>query len=233
MKKLLALALVPLVSVAALSGCSSTPPPKAPESGTNASSRNNQQNVGLELIRQAPDAAHYWDGLQLVNTNIQQKAAGRELKPEQRGFLQTDAGLSNDELEEVQSPTFRRADAHYLAQCFLLRDAVRSLEVSGMPPEELANQALAWVDRHVLLHEQGDDWLPPAQVLQRGYGSLRDRARVFLAMLRQIPMEGCAIVLPEAPDDVVLIGAFPFTARNLHDQKSAKLYLFDPRRGSA
>ncbi len=95
-----------------------------------------------------------------------------------------------------------------------------------MPPEELASRALAWVDRHVLLHEQGDDWLPPAQVLQRGYGSLGDRARVFLAMLRQIPLEGCAIARPAAPDEIVLIGAFPLATRD-------RLYLFDPRHGTA
>ena len=236
MKNLLALALVLLAALAVLPGCNNGPPPKDPEPGAQTAPKTSMLTNGLELIRQAPNAERYWEGLQLLNAHNQQKASAREgseLKPEQRAFLKTEAALTDEEIEEVQSPTYRRADAHHVAECFLLRDAVRSLDVSGMPPAELAAQVLAWVDRHVLLHEQGDDWLPPAEVLQRGYGSLSDRARLFLAMLRQVPMEGCAIVLPNAPEEVVLIGAFPFTARDLHLQKAAKLYLFDPRRGGA
>jgi hypothetical protein len=228
MKKLLALALVPLIGFTVLSGCTTSAPAKKPES--NAKGPNNDpRRVGLELVRQAPDAARCWEGLQLLNSDIQQRPATRDrlhLKPEARQFLQTEAGLSEDELQEVDSPTFRRTDAHYLAECFLLRDLERALEVAGMPPEELASNALAWVNRHVLLHQQGDDWLPPVQVLQRGYGSLRDRARVFLALLRQIPMEGAAVVLSEAPDDPVLIAAIPATSRD-------RIYLFDLRQGTA
>jgi hypothetical protein len=225
MKNLLALFVIVLVTVA---GCSSSPPPKKAAAEVKPTSKNDPRRVGLEQIRQASDAARYWEGLQHLNADIQDNPTTRERltpRPDTRKFLQADAALSEDELQEVESPIYRRADAHYLAECFLLRDAVHSLEVSGMPPEELASQVLAWIERHLLLHEQGDDWLPPAPLVERGYGGLRDHARVFLAMLRQIPIQACAIILPNAPDDVVLVGALT-AARD-------RVYLFDPRRGCA
>src|SRR6516164_1312477 len=77
--------------------------------------------------------------------------------------------------------------------------------------------------QHVLLHEQGDENLPPAFILRRGYGSARDRAVVFLTLMRQFQMEGAVLVLPPAPEDVVLVGVI--------EPRSDTIRLFDPRLG--
>ncbi len=175
----------------------------------------------------APDSTRYWEGLQLLNADIQEHAEKRaRLIPsaETCKSLAETVGLSAEELAEVESPTYRRADAEYIAECFLLRDAARALEVHGAAPAEVLRQAFQWVQRHVLLHEQGDDWLPPAQVLRRGYGSTRDRTRVFVALVRQLQlpdavqrnetMECCLFFLADAPEEVVLIGVRPGKRRS-------------------
>jgi hypothetical protein len=123
-----------------------------------------------------------------------------------RPFLESGVHLTEAELAEVELPTFTTADAHYLDECFLLRDVHRSIEVNDLAPLAQADVHFRWVMRNVLLHEETDTMIPPAFTLRRGYGSALDRALVFLALLRQAQIEGCLIAVPETMPAQFLVG---------------------------
>lgn len=222
-----------------LSGCPTAPKPPAPAKVENAN--NDARRLGINLLRQATDTPRCREALHLLNNHNQQhpeRASETALDAEARKFLQENVGLSAEELSETEASNFRPADAHYLNECFLLRDAARSIEIKGLAPEEAARNCFRWVARHVLLHEQGDDWLPPALVLRRGYGSARDRALAFLGLLREQEqqLEGCMFTLPDAADDVVLVGVLAPLPKAKHDDPATNardVWLFDPRLGAA
>jgi hypothetical protein len=236
-------ALFLLFSLVVIPGCPTATKPVAPADKQKGSNKPNLRRLAIDLLRQAPDAPRCREALQLLNSHMQQHpevAAAPALDAEARKFMQESAGVSADELAEVESQSFRPADAHYLAECFLLRDAARSLEIGGLSPAEAASRCFAWVQRRVLLHQQGDDWLPPALILRRGYGCARDRALVFLALLRQMrvhdqAVEGCVFTLPAAPDDVVLVGVLAPLPKATGEPTAGPrdIYLFDPRLGLA
>ena len=114
--------------------------------------------------------------------------------------------LSPADRDEIRGAAFSGHDPIYLADCFFLRDAARSLGVSGLPPEKQAEIAFAWVCRQVYLNP----WLrfvgagaeptalPPTAVLRRGFGSGLERMYVFLALLQQLELDGCLIGGPDA-----------------------------------
>jgi hypothetical protein len=214
-----------LLVLCLITGCSS-PSSKPPATVAKEGEKSKSWRVGLDLVRQAPDAARCREGLDLLNPKLTQNAEKSKLAlpAETRKFLQAAANLTADELNEVESPTFRPADAHYVIECLLLRDAARSLEISGLAPAELADRCFGWVQRQVLLYEQGEEGLPPVYVLRRGYGSARDRALVFVALLRQLQLQACVFVSRASPGEVVLAGVLcaPDEVR-----------LFDPRLGLA
>jgi hypothetical protein len=183
--------------------------------------------VALEMVRQAQTLDRYRDGLRLLNGGFAQASGFREktvLPPDSRKFLESTVGLSADDLAEVESSSFRPADAFWLAEAFLFRDAARSLEIAGLSATQQADLGFRWAMRHVLLHEQGDEAPPPGFVLRRGYGSARDRALVFLTLMRQLDIDGAALVLPGS-QDVALVGVL--------DPKGTSVRLFDPRLGMA
>ncbi len=148
-----------------------------------------------------------------------------ELSAKNRPFLEAEVRLTEDEFSEVESFSFRTADAHYLDECFLLHDASKAIEVPGLGIAEQAQIHFNWVMRNVLPHEQSDSWTPPVFTLRRGCGSPLERALVFLALLRQAQIEGCLIVVPEAEPKYVLVAAL--------DDKESRLHLFDPQVGVA
>jgi hypothetical protein len=75
-----------------------------------------------------------------------------------------------------------------------------------------------------MLHEQVDEWIPPAFTLRRGCGSALDRALLYLSLLRQAKTEGCLIVVPDTEPVQLLVG--------VREGKS-DIRLFDPRLGLA
>jgi hypothetical protein len=212
-----------LPGLAALSGCTpSTKPSAANVTPTKEAGKSTSRQVGLSLLREATDPGRLREALNLLNAAPPKDSqAALKLTDKQRKFFKESVGLSDEELQEVESVTFRPADAYYLAECYLLRDAARSQEIGGLSPSEQARRCFAWVGRNVLLHEQGEDWLPPANVLRRGYGGARDRALVFLALMRQLQTDGCVFVLPESGGEVILVGVLT----------SKDVLLFDPRLG--
>jgi len=114
--------------------------------------------------------------------------------------------LSDADRDELRPAAFTPHDAAYLADCFYLRDAARSLGVSGVPPERQADLVFAWVCRQVYLQPWPRPFgagyeptaLPPTALLRRGFGSGLERMYVFLALLQQLELDGCLIGGPDA-----------------------------------
>jgi hypothetical protein len=115
--------------------------------------------------------------------------------------------LSDADRDEIRGGPFSDHDAAYLADCFYLRDAARSLALTGLPLDRRADLAFAWVCRQVYIHPWlrrlgpqsfASTALPPTAVLRRGFGSGLERMYVFLALLQQLELDGC-LVGPPAP----------------------------------
>jgi hypothetical protein len=227
-------ALLLLLAVLGLAGCSNQPAPAKKPNVAVAMGRprTDPTRLAAEAIRQATEPSHFREALNLLNPLLETSEAQSRLQlPEkQREFLQTQVHLTDDEVAEVEASSFRPADAYYLEECSLLRDAAQALEVGGLNLPEQGRLCLHWVARHVLLQDQGQEWLPNAFVLKRGYGDARARGLIFLALMRQFqagkqsgdhPAEGCVLVVSGANPRPVLVG--------LLDEASQDLYLFDPR----
>jgi hypothetical protein len=110
--------------------------------------------------------------------------------------------LSSADVEQIKGGQLTDVDASYLADCFYLRDAARSLALTGLPEQRQAELAFEWVCRQVylypwLLGPNGRTFettaLPPTAVLRRGSGSGLERMYVFLALLQQLGLDGCLI----------------------------------------
>jgi hypothetical protein len=110
-------------------------------------------------------------------------------------FVREQFRLNEEESNEVGSASYTLLDGHYLDQCFLLRDAVQSLQLDGLPEEERVAAAFAWVVRQVRLVETNEEPAPPAAILRRGWGNDSERSLVFLAMLEQLDIPGCMIAV--------------------------------------
>jgi hypothetical protein len=149
-----------------------------------------------------------------LSTNPGQKRTPRDEATREK------LGFTPEEWTEVNSATFTPLDAHHLEQCFLLRDAAQSLQVQALPPEKKAEAAFAWAVRQVRLTGRKHEILPPSYVLRRSWGSPAQRTHVFLALLRQLGMDGCVVIIPEK-EPVVLAGVLA----------GKDIYLFDSRLG--
>lgn len=160
----------------------------AGDEGLTAACDTMQKAVGYTPFRAA---------IKQVNAHLSQHPNPTSLGDPERKVLSKRFGLNEDELAEVASPTFTLLDAHYLDQCFLFRDAARSLDVESLPPLERAAAAFDWVMRQVRLRQGATDLLPAAFVLRRGWGSDRDRAVVFLTLLEQLGLHGCMLAYAE------------------------------------
>jgi hypothetical protein len=173
--------------------------------------------------RSSDDWTRFRDGFPLVSAHFSDADVLNRVRLEanERLFLEKEVHLNKDEIGEVETTSFGDADAHYLDECFLLRDVARQLEVTGASPIEQAQLHFRWVMRNVILHESVDSWVPPAFVLRRGCGSAIERSLVFLALLRQSKIEGCLIVVPDTEPLQFLVA--------VHDPSSKSLRLFDPQ----
>jgi hypothetical protein len=206
-----------------------TPKPAAPPD-SDVFRRANDTFRYTENTRAGDEWTRFRSGFEQLNSHfgkVEVIKSMQELAAENRKFLETEVHLTEDELAEVESTSFRSADAHYLDECFLLRDVARVLEVAGVEPIAQANLHFHWVMRNVFLYEQIDSWIPPAFTLRRGHGSPLERAQVFLALLRQSQIDGCLIVVPETEPIQLLVAVLDPNA------KTPTLHLFDPRLGSA
>jgi hypothetical protein len=120
--------------------------------------------------------------------------------------LKLEEGSLNGLLNVIQSPAYTPADALYLELCLQVGDAAQALDLGEWPVLDRARLAFAWVVRHVALKERArlvdDNWIDdtplPLNVPQMaGQGTARERALIFLALLRQLGIEGCLLVIPD------------------------------------
>jgi hypothetical protein len=144
-------------------------------------------------------------------------------------FLETIVGLDKAEMEEVESPSFKLMDGHFLDGCYFMREVARSMPLQGLSALEQAQFCFGWVTRQVVLQQGRDELLPPQFVLRRGQGSAAERVFVFVSLLQQLMPrhDGCLIALPGKGGQ-----AKPWLAGVLiAAQDKDEIYLFDPRLG--
>jgi hypothetical protein len=225
MKPLGCLSISVMVAALANTGCSR--PPKPPAEETRQGAR--EAILPIDELRKAQNTAGYRDALGKLNAEIANKA---QVTQAQRDVLEKRFHLTPEEMKAVESGTFQPLDANHVESCFFFRDIARALDISNLASPEIemakARHAFAWVIRHVQWRES-DEVLPPEVILRVGRGSPRDRAVVFLAILQQLHMEGCLVVLPgkKAPESGQLVVGVLLGKK----ASEADVYLFDPRLG--
>ncbi len=198
-----------LAALACLPGCSTKPP----VSNAGAADRKNDDpwpRAAGELHRESEVTACR-RALEQLRTDLANSTDAKfqpaSLAADQEKTLQQAMNLTEREVAEVRPAAYTGLDAHYLAECYYLRDAARSLGVSGLPPERQARVAFDWVTRQIA----PEPWLatvngqrqvmppaPPSLVLTRGAGSGLERAYVFLGLLQQLGLDGCLVGPPES-----------------------------------
>jgi hypothetical protein len=211
---------------------------------------NTESAIGAvqQSLTQQTDVNACRNAVQQINTELNTKP---ELRPptltaEQKNWLRDKLGPNSDEVAEIDSVNYTRLDSSHLEQCFLLRDAAQALEVKSArgraagqagaeTPLHQAERAFAWVMRQVRLREgrAGEMPIPAALVLRRGWGTARERALVFLALLEQLgdtqparpQLLGC---LMEVPDKS---GRLALWACGVIVGDGKEVYVFDPRLG--
>jgi hypothetical protein len=186
-----------------------------------------------DVLAKATDAHAIRPALQEINLRLTHHPEHHPepLTEEQRGVL-TDAGrlgLGAEALREVENPNYTLFDGHYLELCFLLQDVLRSLDLEGLSQPEQAAAAFAWVVRQLRLVERDEGLQAPEFVLHRGWGTARQRALVFLELLRQLGIPGCALAPAGGEDRVVRPWACGALVTLPGDKK--EVLLFDPRLG--
>lgn len=173
------------------------------------------------------------------------------LTPErEKHYRELFPGFAANDWAEVTSPSFTKLDAQYLVECQFFREAVQSLDLAELPPEEKARQTFNWVCRLMYVGPstmegpQGMMFLPPSPGgygLRRGWGSGLERAYAFLSALQQVGLDGCLIGPPgsdikpwfiSVPEKVEnVIPPAPFWAVGVRVDKS--IFVFNPWRGEA
>lgn len=213
-----------------LAGCSKTPAAKvAPPVVKAKAGMDESLKTAMELLRQATTPQHYRDALNLVDQYLVKH--GDSLKiPDKKALarLAAGVGLAEADLGNLTAVNFRPEDVPYIESCFWFRDAARALEMPLASSLEQTQLCLDWTCRNLLLHEQGDDALPPLLALRRGFGAERDRALVFLHLLRQFEIEGCLVEVAADPKAPHLLAGVLTEGNN-----ELNVFLFDPRSGRA
>jgi hypothetical protein len=160
-------------------------------------SRDEELVQAQDILAKATDSGTCWTALQQLNVYLEHHADRRAepLTEQQRRLLQDRKGfgLGKEEMAEVENPNFTLLDAQHLDLCFLLRDAVRSLDLEGLSQPEQAAVAFAWVMRQVRPVEDDTDLVPPQFVLHRGWGNTGERVLVLVTLLEQLGMSGCIL----------------------------------------
>ena len=217
-----------LLMAGVLQGCS-RPPTSAKNGIAAVTKREDPLESAVKIMQTARTTAEFKEALHFVDLHLQKDEVRNDvqLSKENRAALEH-FHLDKEELSTVQAADFRPADAHHVEQCFLMRDVARALEQPDLDRAGQASLCLDWVARQVLLREGVDRLVPPYYVLQRGHGTARERALVFLALLHQLQIPACVLAWPEpAPGSPrgMLVGVVA------DPDKASAIYLFDPRGG--
>src|SRR6266851_6706204 len=176
-------------------------PPPSVEKKDDSRQTDTLESVKSGLAK-STDSGTCKNAVQQLNSYLSQhpERKASALTAEQRKCLTEKCLGDPSEMAELEGASFTLLDAQHLDECFLFRDAAQSLEVNGLPAAEQAAAAFRWVICQVRLraslHLDGNadpDPIPPQFVLRRGWGTPEERALVFLALLRQLGIEGCLI----------------------------------------
>ncbi|GBD36164.1 hypothetical protein HRbin36_01285 [bacterium HR36] len=228
-----------------------------------------QLNTYLSLM---PEGTFDWKLNEATRVVARELTAGLPPRAIKRGSGE-DPFTQEFQLRRLEQLAFDAVDAAYLNRAFLFQDAVEELQEDvGPKPREagqdlerwqrrLAEHVFAWCMRHVPYEPRRgemDTW-PAHEVLRRGIGDAEERALVYLALLEQTDLLGCAVLRPdpestaEAPfyalwlvavlvgDDLVLFdttsgemvrqaGGQPLTLRQLLRDRQALQHLPDSLR---
>lgn len=214
----------------------------------NAETKTDPWPAAAADVRKQPDAGTSRRVLNQINADLTRNPAAdapQEMAPAAAKTLADTLRLTPDEVAEITGKAYTALDAAYLSESLYARDAARSLDPAGRPPQEQAAVLFDWVCRQVYLKpwEIGRTQdsvslapcVPPTYVLRRGYGTGLERAYVMLAVLRQAGLDGCLIGPPgkeQAPSTPVVGGKQvkgPFWA--VGARAGDDIVLFDPWRG--
>lgn len=225
----------------------------APAKVAGPEARTDPVATALQRLETDSDANTCREVLQAIDSALSSNDPRVDTAPQLLQQTGQIARLSPGELESLAAKEFALQDPDYLAECLLLRDAARSLDLDRYPPAQRAAVAFAWVCRQVYIIEEtlplprwarqqdSPRWVipaPPWWVLQEGSGCALDRAIIFLALLRQIGMDGCLIGPPELADSNAIklpsnlnekATYAPIRAVGVRIDK--EIFLFDPRLG--
>ncbi|QEL16582.1 hypothetical protein [Limnoglobus roseus] len=232
-----------------LAGCSSKPQPAATRTdGKSPAQTLDPWPTAATTLRKQPDIAGMRQAVAQLTSDLANNPNAEQLPtlpPDAIQSLGEQLRLTPNEVKEVSSTTFTNLDASYVAECLILRDAVRSLDLGNHTAERRAMFGFDWVCRQVYLRYGGTltpngfiltQPLPPQYVLLRGYGTGLERAYTFLAVLQQLGLPGCLIGPPgreQAASQVVANGQptkGPFWAVGAQ-LPDGQIALFDPWRG--
>lgn len=215
-----ALFLAVFVAVATLSGVGCNSKTNSTDAGENpvAGPKGDPWKAAASRLRNETDLATVKQVLSTLTSDISQK--GEKLPTFTNESLDAVAKLvplSPEDREELNAAAYTSHDPVYIADCFYLRDAARSLALPRPKEkqteqaeltftEKQADAAFAWVCREVYLRPWSERvgpqsfrtlTLPPTAVLRRGHGSGLERMYVFLALLQQLELNGCLIGGPK------------------------------------
>lgn len=184
----------------------------------------------LEILQAATETSGFREALNVAGSDLSRadSQAKIRLDEEARDFMRRRLELNDEELADVEARAFRPLDSFHLQHCILLREVARAIERSGAAPLEQVQQAMAWVDRHVLLVERVNDMVPSFWALQVGEGTARERALLFCAILDQMQITNCLVSLGESADGGP---GHVFGGALIGDGSQRAIYLFDPRLG--
>ncbi|MBX9626239.1 MAG: hypothetical protein K2X82_20740 [Gemmataceae bacterium] len=195
------------VLAAGLTGCTKPPPSASPTGREAGGPAADPWEAAVKRVGQDKDPVSLRTTLGKLSGDLAGQPGGLPtLTPDGAKALAAAVTLTPFEAEQVGARAFTGLDAVYLADALYLRDAARWVDPGGAAPAELARLGFEWVCRQVFVFPWVLDTgelvpaVPPTAVLRRGYGTGLERAYVFLALLRQLGIDGCLVGPPEAAD---------------------------------
>jgi hypothetical protein len=143
--------------------------------------------------------------------------------------------LTDDELAEIERPSFTLLDGAHLERALFFRDAAGSVTPqldapTVRTPEQQAEALFAWVVRQIRLEDARDmdgdrPMMAPAMTLRRGVGPPLARALIFLGLLEQVGLDGCLLAYESKTS-----ATWRYWACGVLGSGN-KIYLFEPRLG--
>lgn len=227
-------------------GCTGSQTKNGKKEDDKGSARRDDESLPtiFRLIQGSPNISACRDVTRKVNSYLSRHPEAQakiSLSDAHRDLLKSEYLLAPEEINFVARPDLQQIDAHHLEICLRLRDVGNSMTLQNLPPIDAAKAAFNWVNRHVILDSARDYLvdvptskgmvqypfiLPPRAILRIGRGSAEERCLVFLDLLKQLDLLGCAIGVPG--DLYPKIWAAGVVV-NENDKKS--IYLFDLRVG--